>query len=56
MLGDKRNLVAIRGYEAWGAWLDEFAAHLGMPVTGAIDYSLRELAKRENYPPPPQRY
>ncbi len=52
----KKNLVVIRGYEAWGEWLEGLAAHKGMPVTVLIDQALREVAKRDGYPDAPSRY
>jgi hypothetical protein len=52
----KKNLVAIRGYEAWGHWLDEFASRKGMPVTVLIDQALREMAKRDGFRDPPARF
>lgn len=52
----KKNLVVVRGYEAWGEWLEGLSRQLGSPITVTIDRALRELAKREGYPPPPDRY
>jgi hypothetical protein len=52
----KKNLIVVRGYEAWGEWVEGLAKHLGTPVVGTVDRALRELAKREGYPPPPERY
>jgi hypothetical protein len=51
----QRNVLALRGTEAWKAWLDGFAARKGMPVTVLVDHALRELAKRDGYPDPPAR-
>jgi hypothetical protein len=53
--GRQRNVLALRGTDEWKAWLDQFAASRGMPVTVFVDYALRELAKREGYAAPPQR-
>lgn len=52
----KKNLVVIKGYEAWGEWLEGLASRKGMPVTVLIDQALRDVAKREGYPDPPARY
>jgi hypothetical protein len=54
--GRKKNLFVIRGYEAWGEWVEEMAAKEGMPVTVLIDQALRERAERRGHPQPPRRY
>ena len=51
----QKNILALKGTEAWKTWLDGFARHKGMPVTVLVDHSLRELAKRDGYPDPPTR-
>jgi hypothetical protein len=51
----QRNILALKGTDAWKAWLDGFAARKGMPVTVLVDHALRELAKRDGYPDPPPR-
>lgn len=51
----QKNVLSLKGTERWKEWLDGLAAKKGMPVTVLVDHSLRELAKREGYPDPPER-
>jgi hypothetical protein len=51
----QKNIFALKGTEAWKAWLDAFARSKGMPVTVLVDHALRELAKRDGYQDPPAR-
>lgn len=51
----QKNVLALKGTDAWKAWLDGFATRKGMPVTVLVDHALRELAKRDGYPDPPSR-
>ena len=53
--GRLKNAVAMRGTEAWTAWLNGWAADLGMPATVLIDQALREKAKRDGREAPPSR-
>ncbi len=52
----KKNLLAIKGFEEWKSWLEEFASKKRMPVTTLIDHALTELAKRDGFREPPPRY
>jgi hypothetical protein len=52
----QKNLLTIRGTEAWKRWLDGFAEKRRMPVTVLIDQALAEAAKAAGYPEPPPRY
>ena len=51
----QKNVLALKGTDAWKAWLDAFAEGEGMPVTVLVDRALREKAKRDGYGDPPTR-
>lgn len=51
----QKNVLALKGTDAWKAWLDGFATRKGMPVTVLVDHALRELAKCDGYQDPPTR-
>lgn len=51
-----KNIVSLRGTEAFKAWLDELAVLNGAPVTVTIEQALRELATRLGHRKSPPRY
>jgi hypothetical protein len=51
----QKNILSLKGTDAWKTWLDEFAESKGMPVTVLVDHSLREQAKRDGFRVPPTR-
>lgn len=53
---EKKNVLVVRGYVAWGEWVEGYAASKGMPAVVLVDHLLRESAKRDGYPAPPARY
>lgn len=42
-------------YDAYKAWLDELADHIGVPVTIALDMAVKVLAEKHKFRPPPKR-
>lgn len=54
--GRQKNLLTIRGTDAWKIWLDGLAAKKRVPVTVLIDQALTDMAKAIDYPEPPPRY
>lgn len=51
----RKNVISIRGTEAWRKWLGEYAAFRRVPVTSLIDQVLSEAAKRDGFTLPPER-
>jgi hypothetical protein len=51
----RKNVISIRGTEAWREWLIEYAAFRRVPVTSLIDQILNEAAKRDGFKLPPER-
>lgn len=51
-----KNIVSLRGTEAFKKWLDELAAANGAPVTVTIEQALRELGERLKVRKAPPRY
>lgn len=52
-----KTLFSIKGFQEWYDWLVAYSESLGMTVTGAIDYALREQAKRDKFEQPmPKRF
>lgn len=49
-------VLALSGTKAWGEWLEGYAKSKGMPVVVLLDHLARESAKKDGYPPPPERY
>ncbi len=52
----RRNVVSIRGTEAWRDWLMGLAAHRRLKAADVIDQALIEYAQRYGYdrPAPPR--
>ena len=52
----RRNVVSIRGTEAWRDWLMELAAHRRLKAADVIDQALIEYAQKHGYiePAPPR--
>ena len=48
----QKSLISLKGDPAWLEWLKEFADSLGVPVTTAIDLSLKDYAKRQGFAKP----
>jgi hypothetical protein len=46
----RRNIVSIRGAEAWRAWLMALAAHRRLKASDVIDQALTEYAQKYGYP------
>ena len=51
----RKNVISVRGTEAWRDWLIEYAAFRRVPVTSLIDQVLNEAAKRDGFKLPPER-
>lgn len=51
----RKNVISIRGTEAWRTWLGEYAAKRRVPVTSLIDQVLAEAAERDGFKAPPER-
>jgi hypothetical protein len=51
----RKNVISIRGTEAWRDWLTEYGAFRRVPVTSLIDQVLNEAAKRDGFKLPPER-
>jgi hypothetical protein len=45
----RKNVVSIRGTEAWRAWLMGLAAHRRLKAVDVIDQALIEYAKKYGY-------
>lgn len=48
----RKNVVSIRGTEAWREWLMGLAAHKRLKAADVIDQALIEYAERHGYPKP----
>ena len=48
----QRSLISLKGDPAWLEWLRRYADSLGVPVTTAIDLSLRNAARRDGFDEP----
>jgi hypothetical protein len=51
----RKNVISVRGTEAWRDWLNEYAAFRRVPATSLIDQVLAESAKRDGFTSPPER-
>lgn len=52
----RKNVVSIRGTEAWRDWLMGLASHRRLKAVDVIDQALVEYAQKYGYPePPPKR-
>jgi hypothetical protein len=51
----RKNVISVRGTEAWREWLNAYAAFRRVPATSLIDQVLAESAKRDGFTPPPER-
>jgi hypothetical protein len=51
----RKNIVSIRGTEAWRDWLTRYAAKRRVPVTSLIDQVLAESAASDGFEAPPER-
>jgi hypothetical protein len=47
-----KTLFATKGRPVWFEWLKEYADSRGMTVSGVIDFSLSEQAKRDGFSRP----
>lgn len=52
----KKNIFVMRGTEEYQKWMNEFADHLGLPMTIAVQESMKEKAERLGFRAPPKRY
>ena len=48
----KRNIMSIRGSEAWRDWLGELADHVHMPGTTLVDQALMHYAESKGFKKP----
>jgi hypothetical protein len=54
--GRRASAVTVKGTDEWKAWLDKAADHCGMTVSGLVDMSVRQFAKKQGFAdPPPER-
>jgi hypothetical protein len=53
--GARRNIVSIRGTEAWRDWLMGLAEHRRLKAADVIDQALIEYAERYGYKVPAPR-
>lgn len=53
--GPRRQILTLRGYEDFKAWLVDFAEHERKDVAALVDTALEELAARRHFRKPPMR-